>query len=339
MKRGEFGFQLNWIYVTLIGIVILITAGTIISNIRQNAERSLLIDVAAYVDNILKNIQLNTNAESESNLPNVDIHFECDNLIAQASESYTISLSDNILFSPDTIKNDLLGYSLYWYMPFDTEFFSYITSPRVKYVFLESALAQKLYDNVPRNINKVITNQPTDYANEKVYKLRYITFDYLPAINILGEFPHVDDKDVSAIKIEVLDDAGSFPNSFGKATFHNKKGNSFVSDGQLYFFDKATLLGIVYSEESSRYECNLKKALEKLSIMATLKKDKLKVFSQNPNYEKCPYERSLVVLNDLITLSSKTGPDQNTLKAIYEKSKEIKDENILLQRLSCPLIY
>ncbi|MFH2019873.1 MAG: hypothetical protein ABIJ34_00515 [archaeon] len=339
MKKGEFGFHLNWIYVTLIGIVIIISAGGLISSIKRSAEFDLLTDVKAYVDNILKNIQMNNDAESEVNLPNVDVLFECDTLTVRSTESSSIPLTDNVLFSPDKIKNNILGYSLYWYMPFDAEFFSYITSPRVKYTFLESPLSQKLYENVPDNLNKEITNHPTDYSDEKVYKIRYITFDYLPAINILGEFPHVSDKDVSAIKIEVIDDAESFPNSFGRVTFHYKKGNNFVADGQVYYFDKATLLGVIYSEDNARYECNLKKALAKLGIMATLKKDKIRVFSNDDRYKNCPYERSMVVLNDLATLAGKAEVDQNTLKAVYDQSKLIKNENILLQRLSCPLIY
>ncbi|MEK6916329.1 MAG: hypothetical protein AABW92_01165 [Nanoarchaeota archaeon] len=339
LKKAEISLQFNWIYIIVVGSIILISGFAVVSNIKKTSINELILDLKLYLDTIINDIQLDKESEHTVMLPDIEIEFECNSFSIKDSEYSSISLLDNILFSPNIIKRTLLGYSLHWNIPFTTEFFSYITSPNVKYAFLDSEHSRTLMDILPNNTNKELAAQYKDYNEEKNYKVRYINFGNLPQDFSFGDFRYIDDGDVSILKINIIENEDSFPDSIGKITYYKKEDNSLRNIGEINFLDKATLMASIYSEIPEIYNCNLEKSFKKLNIMATIKMDKLTEYSNNPHLSSCPYEQAIDNLNNMILLTSNVKTDQNYVTQVYDLSKSIEKENKLLQRLSCPQIY
>jgi hypothetical protein len=310
MKKGM-DIQFNWIYVIVVGAVLIIVGISIIGGIKKNANLALVSDVKMYVDNSFRNIQLNHNAQSEINLPDVEIEVLCDTFTVSRKDASGLPLTDIILFSPELLKDRILGYSLSFQMPYETEYFSYITSPGVEYVFEDSELGKQLYDLFPNNLNKGFEKD----EKEKNYHTRFIEFE-----------DTFDEQDV--LKITVMDDQENFPDSFGKISF---------GDEEAYFLNKETLIGALYSEDFEKYDCNMKKALNKLEIISNMKKDKLEEFAGK--YNNCPYGKAIMYLTEMMNAAKEEKTDVISMKRIFLLSKSIKKENMLLQRLSCPMIY
>ncbi|MCM2325765.1 MAG: hypothetical protein NDI94_04830 [Candidatus Woesearchaeota archaeon] len=326
MKKAIIMSQLNWIYIAFVGGIIILSALTVIGKMKKSSEYNLVSDIKIYLDNILKNIQLSNKAEMDIKLPDVDVIFECDSFSIKGQQSSGLPISDNIIFSPRILRDKMFGYSLYWNMPFETEFFSYVTSPGVKYYFIDEPYPKKLFFTFP-DIDKDLINFTDSNdeikrdSGEKNYMIRIITTS-APTIN----------KEVSAIKIEVITDKETFPDSFGKVTFFEEE-----SEASSFFMDKATLFGAIYSQDQERYECNLKKAMQKLNVMSNIKRDKITEFKSTFLY--CPYDEAIGYLNEMIKATAPLKTDQDSLMKIYVTAKKIKKENLLLQRLSCPMIY
>lgn len=310
MKRGM-NIQFSWIYVTIVGVILLIIAVTIIGNIKKNASYALTSDIKMYVDNSIRNIQLNHEGVSQINLPDTEIEIYCDTFSVGKADAGGWPLTDIIVFSPGLIKDQILGYSSSFQMPYETEYFTYITSPGVEYIFEDSDLGFKAYSFFPNNTDKAFKAD----NKEKNYHTRYIEFA-----------DTFDEKDV--VKITLMDDSGLFPDSFGKISF---------GDDESYFLDRATLLGALYSQDIETYECNIKKTLRKLSVISRMKKDKLGEFKQK--YANCPYDKTIDLLNQMALISEEEKTDMLSMKKIYVLAGSIKKENMLLQRLSCPMLY
>jgi hypothetical protein len=311
MKRGM-NIQFSWIYVSIVGAVLIIVAISIISGIKKSADYSLVSDVKMYVDNSFRNIQLNHGAWTLIDLPDVEIDIFCDTFSVSRKDSTGWPLSDIIIFSPQLIKGQMLGYSASFRMPFEAEYLTYVTSPGVEYVFEDSELGKKAYDLFPNNTDKAFRVD----KDEKNYQTRFIEFD-----------DTFDDE--NTVKISLMDDAETFPESFGKV--------SFADDEEAYFFGRESLLGALYSEDIERYECNLKKMLGKLGIISDMKKDKLEEYAAK--FQTCPYGKSIDLLNQMAEATRDMKTDQLSMKRIYVLAASIKKENGLLQRLSCPIIY
>ena len=136
-KKATVAINFNWIYVGIVGGILLLSALVIISNVKKSAKQELVFDTKAYLENIYKNIQLSKKSETSVKLPDVEIIFECNSFYFEDAELSNTPLTDNIVFSPKLVKQEIFGYSLSFFMPFEAEYFSYITSPGVKYVFIE----------------------------------------------------------------------------------------------------------------------------------------------------------------------------------------------------------
>jgi hypothetical protein len=309
--KKAFSFPLNWIYAGIVGAAVLMLTVIVVSNMQKSASYAIVSDVKIYADNAFKNIQLNHKTDMSFDLPSVNIIMSCDTFSVDNAESSTLPISDNIIFSPDMLKTKILGYSYVWRVPFETEYFTYVTSPGVRYVFIDSVRARELYDIFP-DVNKGFA----DAVEERNYGTRYISFSGNPGIE-------------NSVYVELLHDHLSFPDSFGKVTYDD--GNS------VHFMDRATLFGALYSQDSETYDCNMKKAMKKLSIIARMKKDK--IVSIAPRYGHCPYGSSIEILESMILRSESMETTYTNMKRIFDLSKELKKENMMLQRLSCPMIY
>jgi len=330
MKRGV-EIQFNWIFIAIIGGIILIISLTIVPRIKNEARQRLISDVQAHLDNMLNSINFDTQSENEFPLVDEDVVFTCNSY--KIGDGQELPTHYHSIFSPQVIKTRMYGYSLPFEFPFKTTYLSYITSPEVTYYIKESDKGQILFDMIPQVTKKLITSYSIQQYGG--YKVRFITFGTLPS-----SFPKAPKKLEGNITFVVVEDTDDrFPNTFGRVRYYDLVGTQFKEVGDAYFLDSATFLGSIYSDSNELYKCNLNKALERWSFVLQIKLDKVKELKTHPDLKHCPYEDSIDLLDDTIFKLKEIQDTKQYYKEMFDAANKIRDENIMLERLSCPVIY
>lgn len=337
-KRGEVEVQFNWIYIMIVGAIILLIGFSIIPSIKRSSDQNVEMDIVAHFDTMLSSIKHNTDSENEFSLFGSEFSFSCNEYFLKGVDNAGISTQDQAIFSPDKIMDQLQGFSAPWLIPFNADYLTFITSPKVRYIVKESKNADTLFELLPSLISKESISQYSKIKLTDYYKLRLITFGEVPSAN-LNIKKDIDDNEISLVKIELLDDKEFFPDSFGRIDFYIKNGNNFKKMDEAYFFDKASLIGAIYSEDADYYKCNLQKSLLRLNIITQIKKDRLSELQSYNKLKHCPYETAKLHLQSFSTITKDLQDTKSYYQSIYDISKKIKNENLMLQRLSCPLIY
>ncbi len=341
-KKAVVEVQFNWIYIGVIGVVILLFFVNIISGIRQSSQKQLEIDSINILDEILTGLQSSERTQSPIELSGLELEVSTtrDNCFF-----YTFSGSDLEgrsteflpLFSPHTIKTKILSYGLSWNVPFKVNNFLYMTSPEVSYVFVgEDYENEHLYEEMPDDLTKFLIsiNEEFNFRNENYYKIRFISNSKDPSLFTLHtSVIRANDEDVTAILIED-----------GEIIFYEKQGNMFVEKDRTYYLDTATLIAAVYSENSGTYECNLdEKAFKRLNRLTDVLKKRVNIIRNSNLPSLCDlqyYNQAFSLLNDLEEYTSVRGDiTKEKINNIADASTELNVINERLNEKACPTIY
>lgn len=351
MKKGQINLQFNWIYVLIIGAIILVGGLSIIPKLIKYSTNSYVTNVKMYIGSMLKTNQLNVQGEDLIELGGAQIEFTCDYYLIVESDLGPVPLRD-IIFSPSLISGNLLGYSRYFVLPYKTEFFNFITSSNVKYILKDSPSMIGLNTSLPKNINKIVVQNYNEVDNENYDKIRYITFDNIPSVSQLGNLKKIKDKDISLLKITPLDpEFSAFSNGdlledrfkneyriydFGKVSYYIKQENSFVLVEDVYYLDESSLIAAVYSEDPTRYKCGMQKSFENLRRTAQTKLERINQLSQ---IKHCPYSYPEGRLQKIIGLTSNIKHTKEFYNDLYNYGVQLIKDNKVLVKLSCPPVY
>ena len=320
MKKGVIEIQLNWIYIAIVGGIILLIFINIGLTMNKNSKNSLEYEIINYIDEIIVNMQGNENAEGSLDIPDMSIQVKGD-----VCHYYSIGKSQGSiefipLFSPSIIKNKVISYSLAWDMPFRASYFLYLTSPEAAYVFVNN----DIIDEMPRYMKKFKVEHTADFNNQNYYKIRFVYLNSEPDSFSMS----VDRlKDATAVKIE-QSGAG------GKIKYYAKNGASWNFIEEISYFDKPTLIAGIYSEDKVSYECNLVKAFERLNKISTVLKERVSMIRARnlPYCDMRLYDNSIPLLERLQKID-KDSPDLATI------TSSLKSINTELNKKSCPTIY
>ena len=336
-KRGQVEIQFNWIFIFVIGVVILGIGINIIPKLQTTSEQSVSVDLQAHLDGMVSSIQYDLDAQNSFNLYGQEIYLSCNSYELKESDVMSASIENSIIFSPNVISKNLLGTAKLIEQPNKFAYASFITSPDIKYVLVRSSESDLLLKELPNNIDRVLSSNINEIPKSGYYKLKIITFGNVPSAQ--GITADIGDENITLIKIDVLRDKDKFPNSFGVISFYQKNNNNFELTKESYFFDKATLVGALYAENQEMHMCNLQKAIKKLNLVSKINLDRTTSFAESPELKTCPYEESIQKLNQFIQDTTEPLDTKAYFEGIYIQSDSIRLENIMLKRLSCPLIY
>ncbi len=329
--------QFNWIFVFVIGALILLFFVGFVTTQKQQSEQSLGEKIAKDLNTIITQTSVSTGRADVVNIPNKAIEFNCDPEGCGphgCTSGFTIS-NTNVgwdtpvqpIFSPDLVEGmSLLSWSLEWSMPYHATNFLYLTSPQVRYIFVGSGdLISELYNGLPATVNKELN--PSTILDKNNYKVKIISNSVPTLPPALKSMP---DKDVVAIKIEKKDD------ETGNITFYKKQVDRFVEEGNVPYLGKPSLYGAIFSEDRANYECNMKKALLRLHMATKVYYSVIKTLNSNqPDVCKNYYNTNLVSEIGRATKDLELGQADT----IYNNAKAIKEDNHNLKIYSCPLIY
>ncbi len=346
-ERKGFAIQFNWIFILIVGALIMVFFFTIINKQRTMSQETLNKEMLDYFDNIISGTNVKMGTVENTSLAGFSLETSPDFIKIQGSTWEGMAFRNRIVFSPDIIKGEkLITYSDYWSMPYKIDYFIYLTSNEIRYVVVDdvsteedSVYINQLLNLLPKFTTKEVLGHTSisNMQDKNNYKVRFIFINTEPTSLI--SFGDIEDRDFSAINI-ITDNTDI--DTYGKVNFYKKQDNHLVLDGESYYLGKETLLGAIYAENHDYYNISLRKAMNKLAIISTIYKDNTILLKQH-----C--ETELKFLNCVNTLENLLNEIQNILNNdditetsfsnIYSSSKDIEGFNKELILNSCPTLY
>tara|TARA_Y100000310_G_scaffold291943_1_gene320283 strand:- start:18264 stop:19406 length:1143 start_codon:yes stop_codon:yes gene_type:complete len=377
-KRGVVEVQFNWIFILIIGGIILLFFLGVVRTQKKVAETKISATISTDLRAILSGVEVSTQTASLIGIPKAEIEYEC--------QGYTVGgitgMRPIASFSPNLIKsNKLFSWALPWSIPYRAMNFIYLTSPEVRYIIVDDepsnpdSPAKLLNALLPQRfiaeegkerllMNKEIVPNGAipsvaDITDLNNYKVRFIFFSDPSSISLPPDLQN-SKHDITAIWI---DPESSLPSEkklegYGTITYYYSDGTDFqevsasVSPSPTtYYLGLPSLLAAVFAEDIESYNCNMERAFKKLGFITAIYFDKTSEMYDHFNllgsvcadtYDNA--KTSLTAIEeDSITLSK--GLRQTEIEEIYNTAfsdlnpNSIFELNDQAQKLSCPEIY
>jgi len=332
VKKGQIEIQFNWIFIFIVGVIILIFFLFVIRSQTKSADIELAGDIIKNLDTVVKSAQTTVDAEKIIAMPNVKISFICE-------PDTNISFYDlgngvkkdtpyDIIFSQEKLSGyELISWTQSWDVPFRIATFQYLTTKRAQFIIVNDTgtFAEELNKSLPKGMNKLFIN-PNDNIVDNNY-------DYYKIIEFDGS-KHTGDKPTKNVhKIIIHINSGqSTIDSYGTVKF-DEPDVPIIN-----FVKKASLFGAIFSEDADFYNCTMNKAFDRFEILMKLQHNRTGEIKDKLPAEMASCRNIFIVSgSDMDSLSSKKLVDAAN---IFEGSKKIMRANEnLIRGKNCPLIY
>jgi len=338
LKKGIITIQFHWIFVLIVGAIILSFFIVIVQKQKVTAEEGLSADIQIQLRAIFSSSQVSTGTASIVDIPSRDIEFSCEGfkIGSQSPAAFPYAFGPDLLSSD---RNTLSIYALDWSVPFRVTNFLYVTSPEVRYIFMrpEVSLYRQLESILPPEtiqkggqerlfmnrevISYQTENPPSQISDTNNYKIRMI---YLGSpLASPNNIENTEDKHISAVRIE-----GSLES--GQVTFYTHQGTTAWKLGRTFHYvGEAALLAAIFSENEDIYECGMKNAFARLNAVTTIYESRLSGLV-------CPGIDITQAEPLLSPLKSATLNEATQVKNLGDQLDELNDD---LLANSCPPVY
>jgi len=326
IKKSQISTQFAWIFILIAGAIILIFFISLVYKQKAISEQKLASDVQVQLKSILLGAGLSPGTSKQIETPNAEIDFTCDE---EGFSAYSVKgalqkeeIPMQVLFAPNIIKGDkLIAWALEWDAPFKVTNFLYLSSPKVKYVFVSPP--EDVEKDFPEDFSKETVNDVSAVSAEGADKIRFVFFNKEPVFPSQLNPKKVD---ISAINI-----------ASGQIYFYKAGKNSFAKVGEIPYLDMPSLYGAIFSDDLAFYECDMKKAFKRLNFISQIyseRQDELKSYGTGCGlYYIAP-------IQNLVSDSGQCSTDiRGCMGKIAFDVGAIKSQQEILIIKSCPLLY
>ena len=337
--KAQLATQFAWIFILVAGAIILIFFISIVFKQKAISQTKLSAEVLTQLETILTGSGLSSGTSNIIDTPEIHMELICDESGFSQYVVNNIDGPENFpqpIFASDTIKGkQLLTWALEFSTPFKITNFLYLSDPNIKYVFINPN--PEITRAFPDEFTSEITSAIDYIETSGFHKIRLVFSTQDPTTLQLPKQLQDKDLDVSAVRL-----------ASGTATFYKRSDKSLVTEGSFPYLDQPkidmpSLFGAIFSQDLTSYECNMKKAFRKMSLVAAIYADReanlKRNFQQRPTVYCVPeyYTGSIASLaEDSIQCSSDI---RSCIGTIEEDISEIERNQNSLVRHSCPLIY
>jgi len=340
-KKAIIDVQFNWIFIIIAGAVILLFFISVINKQRIISDNQISSKILLDLESILTGAKVSTGTVNIVDIPKKEIGFQCDKYFISGT---SIQIRDKVIFSPDLIKGtELITWALDWNVPFWVTNFLYLTTKEVRYIIVKdpndtSNLADKIRDDwLPDEITKEIRDYGETIQHTNNYRVKFVYVNIAPNNAHLSDFPN---NVVQAIEIDEQNNQVIFWEPKGILNEWQPANDALASN----FFDyigKEPLIGAIFSHDNEMYSCSMKKAYEKLNIIAPIYEERSTELNNFYSSScKTPHADAIAHLQHITTTSGDlmTDPYKATAQ-ITTAMTELDQLNGVAQLYSCVLIY
>lgn len=371
-KKGAIEVQFNWIFILIIGAIILLFFFSIVKTQRTISDTKISATVRRDIRAILTGASVSTGTASLVEIPKTQIDYDCEGYSIQKT-SY---VKPQVSFSPDSINDiQLMLWALDWNIGYRVTNFLYITPHNIRYVLVykegigeeekrqlkfvdiinETLPSKYIYEEKDRKTlmnkekAKLVSNQlkdmeDNDFIDKNNYKVKFVFFNQDPTSTYISALNEMQDKDVTAINV-IPDNTKCVNNldCFGTIEYYKKNNNLFVSTGETsYYIKLPSLIGAIFSEFEN-YNCNMENAFKRLKLVTDVYYDKTTAlesyYTSPPNFECLSIMNT--IKNTLNNIKSEVDKefDNADLEIIYDNIQDLEGYNEQAIKLSCAEIY
>lgn len=369
-KKGVVELQFNWMFVIIAGGVLLLFFFNLSRGQSDLLQKALHGKVMKDLDAIFISAEGAKGTTSLIKIPKSDITFECDRYLLG---EFPNSLNNRILFAPSHLKGkELLTWSYDWNVPYRVTNFLYITNPSVQYVYVRDSSnqrSQEFFDAflslVPEQLTNITLAYPPILKDEGYDQVRLVFYEFDTtlsnnAVDVervdLDALRGYDDADVSAIKIRGVQAADLDKEYFyGIVEFYEKakvgRRVKFVKTGDAPLFGKASLFGALFASQQKVkggnemvYSCIMNRAVEKLSVVTTLYKNRAELLKNSfsaTSYHPCLayYDIGTIAIFNSLLGQIPLGYTLASIREIAIQAEALDNENSQAEQQSCPHLF
>ncbi|MBI2546284.1 hypothetical protein HYV81_03830 [Candidatus Woesearchaeota archaeon] len=352
-RKGFVEIQFNWIFILVIGGIILTFFITIADKQKTVSEVKVSAKVRSDLKTIFTGARASTGTASLVDIADKDITYSCEGF----SVNDLNPVHEGISFAPGSLQGfKIMVWSKDWSMPFRVGNILMVTSPNVKYLIVgDSSLSRELNRSLPPKfiargssrqllLNKETVADANTIMNEGNYRIRLIFVNRNPlGTEGLLDINTLEDTDVSALSI-----MGNSLDGPGELRFYQKRGQYWSTvPGSSNYLGRESLFAAVMADDYKSYNCNMQnlfQRMETVSEVYTQKAGKLQQAAQAAGDTACAtqYALSLDALQSIkqhATSLATSFPEQAALIQLHQKAQELRSRNEQAQRLSCSEVY
>lgn len=330
-KKAAIEIQFNWIFVLIIGAIILIVFSGIVLRQKNISETSKNVLLLNSLDAIISGTESTAGTVNIVRIPESRIEFSCN--------SYSVGkLSKQVevmnVFPSSVIEGDrLIASTADFSSPYRVSNIVYLTDPKHAYIFIgESDVKQALKELMP---SEILLDDAAALSDIELRQspARLVFFGEYP---ILPEaFSAFDDSSITALRVE-----GTL--SYGTLEFYRKKGDAFEPSGISYYLGEETLLGAVFSDSMDVYECAMGSLFDKIGIVTEIYKSRTIAVRQaySEQGSRCAaFADTTYSLGNIEEISLASEFSEANVARISEAASRLRAQNRQAQLQSCATIY
>ncbi len=377
-KTGAIEIQFNWIFVLIIGALIITFFVMIAQKQKQVSDQSLAADILSDMELLFTGQGVAVGREDVLEIPNIPIDVSCTDFSIMGIPK---ELGAAILFSPSRIEaEDLVTWTLSWDVPFKAANFMYMTGADDKYYVvvgrsedgseecksqdpdddskwgpvIDSERGLTLGEMLPKRMDAecvMIGNLDSlEYEGNPYVKFIFLQSALGGATSPLLEVPDVfkrSDVRVSLLVIGGDTSASGWENSGAMlhlSTVRTAGADSYETKPFPAFGTEA-VLGAIFASDYETYECMMGRAINRMRNVAKVYKERARRLITHFNEGECTRYLPYTILDNYIEF-----PDLSEAAGSADDPTPISNLMMLgdsplrqavrqAQRASCPTMY
>ena len=342
MRRAQVQVQFTWIFSLFAGALILLFFITFILRQKDVSERGLSAKVSAKLDAVLTLAQSSLQTSNNVTIPG-DLGFDCTGFVyGGARRPY----GNALVFAPGLIQGKLLiTYADGWDVPYRASNLLYLTSPRVRYIFLNnSETVHSLFEAMP----DAATKQSVEWNITLMASIMPRNDDYVRIIlgasssTLPSYLPGLDALSPEEVGVLGVSRSVSETDAF-TVTFYTRNPGAPVmySPGEVFgVVGEEMALAAVYSS-AELFNCTYSRALDHLEHITAVyyqrSRDLLASY-RGPGTCAQLYGAAGSSLS-AIRREAQRPPTLMSAEAIAANMTALADANQRLKLFSCPTVY
>ncbi|MGM5480992.1 MAG: hypothetical protein ACQESE_01130 [Nanobdellota archaeon] len=359
-QKAQIQLQFNWIFVIIIGAVLLGFFFSLTSTQTTVSEQRITAATARQLDTIITSTaQKSGTFKKFTNVPERELTFYCNSrtgLYHYEVDGIRVGTTKHdVLFTPHQFTPlGIYTWTLDWSIPYKMTTFTYLTHEDHMFIFYDDNPSgsaddfDQLYEPFPKNMTHVVYNKSTiaDFSQDRLNYNDY-TYVFFNNQDIPEELKKGIQGDNALVITITPQKADVF--SYGNVTFMSGDDYSSSSAGEnTPYFGRASLYGALFSGSKQLFECNMDKAYSYMHIVTLMQLDRVNrvIPYVNPTCNRVlggiddgiPRTRQhLGNISDILADGIRTQED---VKTLYDKTLLVEESNYkLAMQGNCPLIY